>query len=132
MQQDGAEPDPFTGRPGYEDGPVWTPALRGRWRRDAAEIDLFAYVYDRQAIKVPDLLTPILWLFQAETLAHEVAHAWDATGRRDRDRWALDEHTRGEEYAQARAHEWLVATAVPYYRRYHRDTADVYQARPSS
>ncbi len=29
MKQDGAEPDPMTGRPGFEEGPVWTPPLRG-------------------------------------------------------------------------------------------------------
>jgi hypothetical protein len=123
MKLDGAEPDPLTGRPGYQDGPIWTPPLRGRWRGAPAEIDLFGYVYDPEDIVVPELLDPILWLLQAEALAHEVAHAWDATGRRGRDRWALDEETRGEEYARARAHEWLVAAAVPYFRQHHRDTA---------
>jgi hypothetical protein len=128
MNQDGAEPDPMTGRPGYEEGPVWTPPLRGRWRSGSAEIDLFGYVYDPRRIAVPELLAPILWLFQAEALAHEVAHAWDATGRRDRDRWALDERARGEEYAQARAHDWLITTAVAYYRRHHRDAAAVFDS----
>lgn len=90
MRRDGAEPDPITGRPGYEQGPIWTPPLLGRWRGNPAEIDLFGYVYDPAGIAVPEVLEPILWLLQAETLAHEVAHAWDATGRRGRDRWALD------------------------------------------
>jgi len=113
----------MTGRPGYEEGPVWTPPLRGRWRSGPAEIDLFGYVYDPRRVAVPELLAPILWLFQAEALAHEVAHAWDATGRRGRDRWAPDEHARGEEYAQARAHDWLVTAAVAYYRQHHQDAA---------
>jgi hypothetical protein len=126
MKQDGAEPDPMTGRPGYEEGPVWTPPLRGRWRSGPAEIDLFGYVYDPRRVAVPELLAPILWLFQAEALAHEVAHAWDATGRRGRDRWAPDEHARGEEYAQARAHDWLVTAAVAYYRQHHQDAAAVF------
>jgi hypothetical protein len=128
MRQDGAEPDPMTGRPGYEEGPVWTPPLRGRWRSGPAEIDLFGYVYDPRRIAVPELLAPILWLFQAEALAHEVAHAWDATGRRDRDRWALDEHARGEEHAQARAHDWLVTVGVAYYRQHHREAAAVFDS----
>ena len=128
MKQDGAEPDPITGRPGYEEGPVWTPPLRGRWRSGSAEIDLFGYVYDPGRVAVPELLAPILWLFQAEALAHEVAHAWDATGRRDRDRWALDEHERGEEYARARAHDWLVTAAVACYRQRHRDAAAVFDS----
>ncbi|HEY6790604.1 MAG TPA: hypothetical protein VI365_25185 [Trebonia sp.] len=128
MKQDGAEPDPVTGRPGYEEGPVWTPPLRGRWRGSQAAIDLFGYVYDPRRIAVPELLAPILWLLQAETLAHEVAHAWDATGRRNRDRWALDERVRGEEYARARAHEWLAAVAVAYYRQHHRDAAAVFDS----
>jgi hypothetical protein len=128
MKQDGAEPDPMTGRPGFEEGPVWTPPLRGRWRRDPAEIDLFGYVYDPARVAAPELLDPILWLLQAETLAHEVAHAWDATGRRARDRWALDEHVRGEEYAQATAHQWLVTAAVPYYRQHHGAAAAVFDS----
>jgi hypothetical protein len=128
MKQDGAEPDPITGRPGYEEGPVWTPPLRGRWRGGPAEIDVFGYVYDPARIAVPELLAPILWLFQAEALAHEIAHAWDATGRRNRDRWALDEHARGEEYARARAHDWLVTVAVAYYRQHHRDAAAVFDS----
>jgi tetratricopeptide (TPR) repeat protein len=128
MRLDGAEPDPVTGRPGYLEGPVWTPALRGRWRGSPAEIDLFGYVYEPREIAAPELLGPILWLLQAETLAHEVAHAWDATGRRARDRWALDEHTRGEEYAQAQAHDWLLTEAVPYYRRQHREAATAFDS----
>lgn len=123
-----AEPDPITGRPGHQEGPVWTPALRGRWRRHPAEIDLFGYVYDPQEIVVPELLEPILWLLQAKTLAHEVAHAWDATGRRARDRWALDERARGEEHAEAQAHDWLVSVAVPYYRQHHPDAAAAFSS----
>ena len=48
---------------------------------------------------------------------------WDATGRRGRDRWAPDEHAHGEEYAQERAHDWLVTAAVAYYRQRHQDAA---------
>jgi hypothetical protein len=128
MKQDGAEPDPVTGRPGYEVGPVWMPPLQGRWRGGRGEIDLFGYVYDLGRFAVPELVTPILWLLQAETLAHEVAHAWDATGRRGRGRWALDEQVRGEEYARACAHEWLVTVAVPYYRQHHRDAAAAFSS----
>jgi hypothetical protein len=128
MKQDGAEPDPMTGRPGFEEGPVRTPPLRGRWRSDPAEIDLFGYVYDPARIAVPELLGPILWLLQAETLAHEVAHAWDATGRRSGDRWALDDYARGEEYAEASAHDWVVTTAVPYYRQHHGAAAAVFDS----
>jgi hypothetical protein len=128
MRQDGAEPDPLTGRPGYREGPVWTPPLRGRWRGDRAEIDLFGYAYDPETVAAPELLAPILWLLQAETLAHEVAHGWDAIGRRARDRWALDEHARGERYARGRAREWLVTAAVGYYRRHHRETADAFDS----
>lgn len=98
MRLDGAGPDPLTGRPGCQEDPVWAPVLRGRWRGGSAEIDLFGYAYDPQQIAVLELLEPILWLLHAEALAHEVAHASDATCRRARDRWALDEHTRGEEW----------------------------------
>lgn len=35
---------------------------------------------------------------------------------------------RGEEYAQANAHEWLVTAAVPYYRQHYRDAAAVFDS----
>src|ERR1700682_4156207 len=77
MRPDEAQPDPLTGRHGFErPGGIWTPPLQGRFRFDELEIDLFAYVYDESDLRVPEIQRTILWLEQAHTLAHEVAHAW--------------------------------------------------------
>ncbi len=128
MNRPGTEPDPFTGRPGFTYGPVWESALQGRFRPLPAEIDLFAYVLDTGEVRVPEILTALLWVQQAHTLAHEVAHGWDRTGRRGRDRWAVDEHIRAEEYAEGRAARWLVSVAVPYFRLNHPRDAAAFEA----
>jgi hypothetical protein len=128
MNQAGAEPDPFTGRPGYAQGAVWTPVLLGRFHPLSAEIDLFAYVADPGAVSAPEMVRGLLWLRQAQTLAHEVAHGWDATGRRGRDRWALDEQVRAERYAEGRAQEWLMGVAVPYFRAKHPADSSAFEA----
>jgi hypothetical protein len=127
MNHPGAEPDPFTGRPGYAYGPIWEPALQGRFRPLPAEIDLFAYVLDMDGVRVPEILTALLWVQQAHTLAHEVAHGWDRTGRRGKDRWAADQQIRAEEYAEGRADGWLVSVAVPYFRLNHPGDATAFE-----
>ena len=110
MIAEDTEPDPLTGRHGYElEGGVWTPRLRGRFRPWAGEIDLFAFVYDEQELRVTQVQAALLWLEQAKTLAHEVAHAWDdESARSSGDRWALDEDDRAERYAEAAAQESLL------------------------
>ncbi|HEX2647812.1 MAG TPA: hypothetical protein VHO95_11345 [Candidatus Dormibacteraeota bacterium] len=120
MRGRGTERDPFTGRYGFEDPKgVWEPRLRGRFRHDDSEIDLFAYVYDEAMLRQPDSVKATLWLQQATTLAHEVAHAWDLFGRSGRDRWRNDEHNRAGQYAeqtQTTSQETVVqyfATACP-------------------
>jgi tetratricopeptide (TPR) repeat protein len=139
MRADEATPDPLTGRHGFEQpGGMWMPALRGRVRFDPFEIDLFAYVYDESALRVPQVQTTILWLEQAYTLAHEVAHAWDRSARSARDRWALDETVRAEEYAEAAAREWArtlaacFADAHPLHARAFGDWVDSHIGIPIS
>ncbi len=103
MRDGDTEPDPHTGRHGYEaDGGLWMPLLRGRCRWDPFEIDLFGFVYDDESLRVPEVQTVILWLEQALALLLEVAHACG----------------HGEEDGDARrtAASWLVGMAVPYLR----------------
>jgi tetratricopeptide (TPR) repeat protein len=120
MREDEATPDPLTGRHGFEvPGDIWMPRLRGRFRSDPFEIDLFAYVYDEAALRVPEVQTTILWLEQALTFAHEVAHAWDRSGRTARDRWALDESERAETYAEETARIWAKTVATDYFEEAH-------------
>jgi tetratricopeptide (TPR) repeat protein len=70
--------------------------------------------------------TALLWLEQAETLAHEAAHAWDELGRSYSDRWAMDEDERAEGYAEEAAREWTGRYAAAYFDRAHPDWARAY------
>ncbi|HEV3167331.1 MAG TPA: tetratricopeptide repeat protein [Isosphaeraceae bacterium] len=129
MRGEFTEPDPFTGRHGSKpEDEIWVPGLLGRYRLYPGEIDLFGYVYDDARLRVPDVQRVLLWLRQAQTLAHEVAHCWDAASRTARDRWALDEKHRAEPYADDSARMWLVQDAVPYFREKHSEQADAFEA----
>jgi len=82
MHADGAEPDPFTGRPGFDiGGGIFLPPLLGDIAFEPCEIDLFGFVYDQTALKGPEVQLSLIWLQQAATLAHEVAHCWDHRAR---------------------------------------------------
>ena len=72
-------------------------------------------MYDEASLRAPTIQPVLLWLEQALTLAHEVAHAWDRTARSRRERWYLDETARGEGYAEATARSWIARTAVEYF-----------------
>jgi tetratricopeptide (TPR) repeat protein len=127
MVDEDTEPDPLTGRHGYQrEGGIWAPRLRGRFRPAADEIDLFAFVYDERALRVPEVQTVLLWLDQAETLAHEVAHAWDDSGRSSGDRWAMDQEDRAEGYAEEAARDWTGRYAAAYLERAHPERARAY------
>jgi tetratricopeptide (TPR) repeat protein len=128
MRAEDTEPDPMTGRHGYQrDGGIWAPRLAGRFRPGAAEIDLFAFVYDERALRVPEVQTALLWLDRAETLAHEVAHAWDESARSGGDRWASDEEERAERYAEESAQAWTSEYAAAYFERAHPERARAYE-----
>lgn len=108
--------DPHTGRQGHERYPgVWAGRVLGRYRALAAEIELYAFVYDpahpRRAV-----WEPILRLEALATLAHEVAHHHDHTCRVARGRWTARGRERVERYAEARQHEWTHAVILPYLR----------------
>jgi tetratricopeptide (TPR) repeat protein len=125
----GATRDPFTGRYGFETaGGIWVPPLLGRYRAQPGEIDLFGYVYDDAKLRVREIQRVLLWLRQAQTLIHEVAHCWDGVKRTARDRWALDEEYRYERYADESAHKWLVEAAVPYFRQQRADEVHAFES----
>lgn len=110
------EADPLTGRPGNDlGGHIYVPHLLGRYRLQPCEIDLYGFAYEDDALVVPAVQLPLLWLMQAGTLAHEIAHCWDERRRSHGDRWALDETERAERYAEHSAQTWLLTTAVPYF-----------------
>ena len=128
MRAEDTEPDPMTGRHGHErEGGIWAPRLAGRFRQRAAEIDLFAFVYDERLLRVPEVQTALLWLDQAGTLAHEVAHAWDESARSSGDRWAMDEEERVERYAEESARAWTSQYTAAYFGRAHPERARAYE-----
>lgn len=111
-----SEADPLTGRRGEDiGGRLYVPHLMGRYRLKPCEIDLYGIAYDADALKVPVVQLPLLWVLQAGTLAHEIAHCWDDLARHHTDRWGLDETPRSEAYAERMAQEWLLAHAIPYF-----------------
>ncbi|MBV9108299.1 MAG: hypothetical protein JO306_02705, partial [Gemmatimonadetes bacterium] len=73
------EPDPFTGRLSYPRYPgTWSGRIVGRYRPDAAAIELYAYVVD-PAHPLRRVWEPLLRLEALSVLAHEVAHHHDHT-----------------------------------------------------
>jgi tetratricopeptide (TPR) repeat protein len=127
MWADNTGPDPLTGRHGYQlHSGIWAPRLAGRFRPRVAEIDLFGFVYDDRTLRVPEVQTALLWLTQAMTLLHEVAHAWDEWARSDSDRWAPDEQER-ERYADAAAQVWTKEHAVAFFELHHPERTNAYE-----
>jgi tetratricopeptide (TPR) repeat protein len=123
------KPDPLVGRPSNDtEGPVWAPTLLGLYRGLPKEIDLFGYVYDPAQLRAPQVQLVLLWLKQAHTLAHEVAHCWDDGARAGRDWSGIAISRRTEAYAAKMANAWLVSHAVPYFRAKHRAAALAFEA----
>jgi tetratricopeptide (TPR) repeat protein len=120
------EPDPFTGRLSWTRFPgVWTGRVLGRYRADAAAIELYAYVVE-PAHPLRAVWEPLLRLEAMATLVHEVAHHHDHTERVARGRWVAGEREPLERYAERMQHEWTHAVVLPYLRqRYAGDVAAV-------
>lgn len=121
----GAEPDPLTGRVGYDWVPgVWCGRILGTYARRSATIWVNAYVYDRAAQPLAPVWEVLLRAYALSTFVHEMAHHHDATQRRARGRWRMDGERTVEMYAEARQHEWAHGVVVPYLReRYPADVA---------
>ena len=117
----GEEPDPFTGRLSYPCFPgVWTGRILGRYRADAAAIELYAYVHDA-ARPLPVAWNALLRLETLSVLAHEVAHHHDHTERVARGRWTAEDDEAVERYAEAMQHRWTHSVVLPYLRERYAD-----------
>lgn len=112
----GEEPDPFTGRWSYSRFPgAWSGRILGRYRPDAAAIELYAYVID-PAHPLRAVWEPLLRMEALSVLAHEVAHHHDHTERVARGRWLAEDRDAVERYAEAMQHEWTRGVVLPYLR----------------
>jgi len=121
--EDGYEPerDPFTGRASSPLHPgVWGGRLLGRYRPWAAEIELFAFVFD-SARPDADLWMPLLRAEALATLAHEVAHHHDHGCRVARGRWIAGHEEAVERHAEAMQHRWTHEIVLPYLRERYPD-----------
>lgn len=117
----GEEADPLTGRLSYPRFPgVWTGRILGRYRADAAAIELYAYVHDA-ARPLPSAWAMLLRLEALAVLAHEVAHHHDHTERVARGRWTAEEHGTVECYAEAMQHRWTQSVVLPWLRERYAD-----------
>ncbi|HEX8243150.1 MAG TPA: tetratricopeptide repeat protein, partial [Longimicrobium sp.] len=117
----GEEPDPFTGRWSYPRFPgVWSGRVLGRYRPDAAAIELYAYVID-PAHPLRAAWAPLLRLEALSVLAHEVAHHHDHTERVARGRWRAEDREAVERYAERMQHEWTRSVVLPYLRERYAD-----------
>ena len=107
------DPDPYTGRPGFEILPgVFQPKVLGIYSADKSNIEIYAYVYKT----IPDfkIWNICLKLYMLMTLAHELSHHYDFQCRMGRGRWFDDNGDKIEAYAENMEYKWLCDVLVPY------------------
>ncbi len=115
-RRSGTEPDPYTGRYGYETLPgVFTGRVLATYWPHRQRIRLYACVYDA-AMPKRSAWELYLRLKMLATFVHEAAHHYDRAMRAARGRWlALAEgKTKAEMYAEKFEQEWVVSCVVPY------------------
>ena len=109
-----SEPDPFTGRLGYEQFPgAYGGRYLGTYWRSTAHIRLYAYVY-KPDIRHRTVLEFYLKLQMLSTFVHEAAHHYDAIMRIGRGRWLFDARHKCERYAEDLQKEWATDCVVRY------------------
>ncbi len=115
-EDDGSEPDPLTGRLGYEHlSGVYAGRYLGTYSRLSAWIQLSAYVYKPNTEHRP-IVEFYLKLQMLSTFAHEVAHHYDMMHRVARGRWLRDSSEKNEIYAEHNQHSWAQDAVVSYLR----------------
>jgi tetratricopeptide (TPR) repeat protein len=105
--------DPYTGRISTGDGPVYYPPILGVYRSSNSKIFLFAYVYDKQKLKL-DVIEPFLRLKMLMTFIHEVAHHDDNLRRSGRGRCFGLNESRCENYAETQEALWAKTAVIPH------------------
>ncbi len=118
------DPDPFTGRPGYETIPgVYFPPILGSYFRRDSRIELYAFTYST----MPDENIWMLYLKinMLMTLVHEIFHHYDFISRRSRGRWIMESY-KTEAYAEKMEYKWFLDAMVEYIQRtYPLETAEL-------
>lgn len=111
-QSEDDEPDPYTGRHGYEALPgVYSHIYRGLYSLSEHQIDIHAYVH---AAGAAGPLAIYLKLLSLAALVHELSHHFDRTFRTLGDRWRMDDEARDEGYANTEERAHVRTIVVPY------------------
>ncbi len=93
---------------------VWVPeGPLGRYHWDKNSIWLSGYLYADDA-PLREIWEIYLKLKMLSALTHEIAHHYDWTMRRGRDRWLMDDDEKREIYAETMQYEWLAKYVIPY------------------
>lgn len=104
------QPDPWTGRLGYENLPgIYTGYILGTYSPWSGCISIYAWVYDEESLSrvLPRAASmAYMRLRAAKSLLHEVAHHHDFLRVR-RGRWIPFREGRREHYAEQREHAWM-------------------------
>jgi hypothetical protein len=113
------EPDPFTGRPGFELLPgVYAADVGGWYHTSDCSVHLHAYVHEAGASGPFGIY---LKLSALSTLVHELSHHYDYAFRSRGDRWRMDPGEQAESYAEGREAELVESCVVPYLRERYAD-----------
>ncbi|MFZ5987663.1 MAG: tetratricopeptide repeat protein [Bacillota bacterium] len=107
------DPDPYTGRPGFEILPgVFQPKVLGIYTSKEKIIEIYSYVYKN----IPDfkMWNVCLKIYMFMTLAHELSHHFDFQSRMGRGRWLDRNRDKIEAYAESIEHKWLCDVILPY------------------
>lgn len=113
------EPDPFTGRVGYETLPgIYAGQYLGSYHPRSGLLAIYAFVYVTSKLMLPQPVCEIyLRLHALKTFVHEVAHHHDQTTRVARGRWRADSKDTVEQYAEKMQHVWTQEFVLPYLAR---------------
>ncbi|CAM3011966.1 hypothetical protein HAHI6034_11405 [Hathewaya histolytica] len=106
--------DPYTGRICIDEyGPIYSPPILGTYYTRTCKIFLYAYVYDREKIKL-GIIESYLRLQMLSTLVHEIAHHEDNLLRAGGGRWLGFNDRKCEDYAELQQLKWTETVVIPY------------------
>ena len=106
--------DPFTARIcTNEEGPIFIPPTLGTYYTGTCKIFIYAYVYDREELKL-NIIEPYFRWQMLSTLVHEIAHHEDNILRTSRGRWLGFNDWKCEEYAEFQQMNWFETAVTAY------------------
>jgi hypothetical protein len=106
--------DSFTNRIcANEERLIFAPPALGTYYTDTCKIFIYAYVYDREQLKL-NVIEVYLRLQMLSTLVHEIAHHEDNIFRTSRGKWLGFNDWKCEDYAEFQQMNWAKDAVIPY------------------